>query len=50
MYDCRRAKASASISNLGEEAIVADANARSVEEDTQFLTNFQLDAVRAKRP
>lgn len=37
------------IRGVNERRVFADANARSVEEDTQFLTNFLLDAVRARR-
>jgi AcrR family transcriptional regulator len=36
------------IRGVNERRVFADSNARSVEEDTQFLTNFLLDAVRAR--
>ena len=37
------------IRGVNERRVFADANARPVEEDTQSLTNFLLDAVHAKR-
>jgi hypothetical protein len=38
------------IRGVNERRVFADSKARSVEADTQFLTNFLLDAVRARRP
>jgi hypothetical protein len=35
------------IRGVNERRVFADANARTVEEDTAFLTNFLLTAVRS---